>query len=668
MVDTQASDDAVQELRKVYELLHTCLDLRQKYMVRSCQRLEDDPRNKDDWKFYPSAEENVDTAAAVNSDFNFDACEIPGNHDYTFGMGTEGFYNVYQSKKDQLDDNPLYNVPGRKEFLEDLNIILETVSDRPTQSLTLKRLQYLESKWKMYILVNEFQELVDSKCMPYRDFYNVYKVDTHIHHDSSMTQMHLLRSMKTKLKQCPDEIVIEEEGKQKTLKEVFEELGLSRHDLNIDNLDTHAHRDSFNRFDNFLRHFNPVGQSKLRDIFMGTDNYLEGKYLAEISKEVISDLEVSKYQAAEYRLTLLGTSKDEWDKLAKWVVNHKIFSPNVRWLIQIPRLYQILKDANEVDSFHDIVRNAFEPLFEVTQDPSTHPELHILLQRVVGFDSVDDESLTEEKISLKNFPTPDKWNSKENPPYSYYIYYMYANIVSLNGWRKARGFSTFVFRPHSGEAGDTEHLASAFLTAFGINHGILLRNSTVLEYLYYLAQIGIAMAPLSNNVLFLTYDQSPFHQFFQRGLNVSLSTDDPLQFHFTRDPLMEEYAVAAQMWKLSSADMCEIARNSVIQSGWENCIKEEWIGKDWYKHGAEGNDMKKTNIPDIRLKYRQEALLNELDMLRRYAPRQSIDVTRAEKLGVLEHDLVGAATFRSDLKWQRSKTTNKVDREVDECK
>jgi AMP deaminase len=28
---------------------------------------------------------------------------------------------------------------------------------------------------------------------------------------------------------------------------------------------------------------------------------------------------------------------------------------------------------------------------------------------------------------------------------------------------------------------------------------------------------------------------------------VSISTDDPLQFHFTKEPLMEEYSIAAQV-------------------------------------------------------------------------------------------------------------------------
>ena len=33
---------------------------------------------------------------------------------------------------------------------------------------------------------------------------------------------------------------------------------------------------------------------------------------------------------------------------------------------------------------------------------------------------------------------------------------------------------------------------------------------------------------------------------------------------------MEEYSIAAQVWKLSSVDMCELARNSVLMSGFSH--------------------------------------------------------------------------------------------------
>ncbi len=60
---------------------------------------------------------------------------------------------------------------------------------------------------------------------------------------------------------------------------------------------------------------------------------------------------------------------------------------------------------------------------------------------------------------------------------------------------------TFVLRPHCGEAGDPDHLSSAFLTSHSISHGILLRKVPALQYLFYLKQIGLAMSPLSNNAL-----------------------------------------------------------------------------------------------------------------------------------------------------------------------
>ena len=35
---------------------------------------------------------------------------------------------------------------------------------------------------------------------------------------------------------------------------------------------------------------------------------------------------------------------------------------------------------------------------------------------------------------------------------------------------------------------------------------------------------------------------------------------------------MEEYSIAAQVWKLSPCDMCELAKNSVVMSGFEDHV------------------------------------------------------------------------------------------------
>ena len=49
---------------------------------------------------------------------------------------------------------------------------------------------------------------------------------------------------------------------------------------------------------------------------------------------------------------------------------------NVRWLIQVPRLYDIYRANNCVENFQQILTNLFQPLFEVTKDPNSHPSLH----------------------------------------------------------------------------------------------------------------------------------------------------------------------------------------------------------------------------------------------------------------------------------------------------
>jgi AMP deaminase len=208
-------------------------------------------------------------------------------------------------------------------------------------------------------------------------------------------------------------------------------------------------------------------------------------------------------------------------------------------------LSNVYHKSGLISNFMSMLSNIFRPLFEVTLNPNSNLKLYNALLKIGGFDCVDDESKPE--ISLHRLVSPEVWNKEENPPYSYYLYYLYANICVLNQLRASMGLNVFQFRPHCGEAGPLDHLMSAFLTAESISHGILLRKMPVGEYLYYLSQMGIAMSPLSNNSLFLEVNRNPMPSYFAKGLNISLSSDDPLQFHLTREALMEEYSVVAQV-------------------------------------------------------------------------------------------------------------------------
>lgn len=671
------------EVSAITSSVQRILDTRHRYIKLSLQGPTDNPKDDNNWKIYPAPpkpvwQKVVDQSAAetlpaqptdspdfrrdpivpppsrpstrkmgqdIGEDFIYDqvAPTEPDNSVMEYRLDASGVFQVYENSKAAELDQPIVNVPTLRQYYKDLDMITDIASDGPTKSFAFRRLQYLEGKFNLHHLVNEYQEVADSKAVPHRDFYNVRKVDTHVHHSACMNQKHLLRFIKSKMKKSPNEVVIFRDGKHLTLRQVFESINLTAYHLSIDTLDMHAHTDSFHRFDKFNLKYNPVGESRLREIFLKTDNYMKGRYLAEITKEVISDLESSKYQMVEWRLSVYGRSPGEWDKLASWVVDNKLYSPNVRWLIQVPRLYDVFRGSGNVNAFHEVIRNVFQPLFEVTKDPSSHPKLHLFLQRVVGIDSVDDESKPERRLYRK-YPTATEWDTTQNPPYSYWIYYLFANLTSLNVWRKQRGFNTFVLRPHCGEAGDPDHLAAAALCCHSISHGLLLRKVPLLQYIFYLEQIGIAMSPLSNNALFLTFERNPFPVYFRRGLNISLSSDDPLQFAFTKEPLIEEYAVAAQIYKLSPIDMCELAKNSVLQSGFEHAVKQQWLGPDYLLPGTAGNDMSKANVPNIRASYRHDTLLEELELIDRYsAPAAQPLDPQTPRVGADAHTLGSAA-------------------------
>ncbi|KAL8712420.1 MAG: hypothetical protein Q9220_003268 [cf. Caloplaca sp. 1 TL-2023] len=665
------------ELQEMSSMIQMVLDLRRKYIALSLQRPDDNPKDHPEWEVYPEPPKPVWTEDAampaspslsrsradsstwaeqglsrsrshaslacvaeeppkprpasparkqrkpgqdIGSDFDMSYFEpLPGQDDtMCYGLDHGSVYQVYEDVDKRNDGQAWIKVPTLREYYMDLNIVKEVSEDGPIKSFAFRELQILDGKFNLHALENSYAETMESKNVPHRDFYNVRKVDTHVHHSACMNSKHLLRFIKSKLKKAAGDKVMFRDGKEMTLQDAFDSLEMTAYDLSIDTLDTHAHTDSFHRFDKFNLKYNPVGSSRLREIFLKTDNYIRGRYLAELTREVIADLENSKYQMVEWRVSIYGRSLDEWDKLAAWVIDNGLVSHNVRWLIQIPRLYSLYKKQKIVGNFEQLIINVFQPLYEVTCDPSSHPKLHAFLHRVIGFDSVDDESKVERRYYRK-FPTPRNWDAPENPMYNYWIYYLWANMVSLNHWRKRRGFGTFVLRPHCGEAGDVEHLQSAVLCCHSISHGLLLRKASLLQYIFYLDQIGIAMSPLSNNALFLAYDRNPFQVYFRRGLNVSLSTDDPLQFAYTKEPLIEEYSVAAQICKLSGVDMCELAQHSVMQSGFEHELKQRWLGPNYNLPGVQGNNVAKTNVPNLREDFRHNTLEHERQMIARYA-------------------------------------------------
>jgi len=286
------------ELSTIYGKVQKILSLRRKYIQLSLQGPGDNPKDDPSWNIYPPPPEpawseehrklangtratnSVNNSMAnslvlspdqishapadpmaervpesdhnkgykkrkpgqhIGEDFNLeDVLPLPGPSSMIYQLDGNGVYQVFESEEAEQAQSPMVTVPTLREYYMDLEFILATSADGPNKSFAYRRLQYLEGKFNLYTLVNDYQETADSKKVPHRDFYNVRKVDTHVHHSACMNQKHLLRFIKSKMKKCPDEVVLFRDGKHLTLAEVFQSINLTAYDLSIDTLDMHV--------------------------------------------------------------------------------------------------------------------------------------------------------------------------------------------------------------------------------------------------------------------------------------------------------------------------------------------------------------------------------------------------------------------------------------------
>ncbi|XP_018015165.1 AMP deaminase 2-like [Hyalella azteca] len=278
----------IEDISKSSKLLVEALSLRERYMVWSQQTFPStaqrflreagvaDPRHEN----YPTLGDHHDTESKSIEDLDdyYErlvrwGSESPppfegGNHhpvhpprrDNPWSVPTpgdcgyklkfvDGVFQVYEDQASLDSDSPLpYSYPNLSRYITDLNLMCALIANGPVKSFCYRRLQYLLSKYQLHVLLNEMRELAAQKAVPHRDFYNIRKVDTHIHAASCMNQKHLLRFIKKAMKLHPDEVVCQgSDGKEMTLAQVFASMNLTAYDLSVDMLDMHADRNTFHR-------------------------------------------------------------------------------------------------------------------------------------------------------------------------------------------------------------------------------------------------------------------------------------------------------------------------------------------------------------------------------------------------------------------------------------
>ncbi|EKE39142.1 hypothetical protein ENUP19_0089G0040 [Entamoeba nuttalli] len=538
------------ERKVAAEKINSALQLRKKYQCVEVPKLI----NSIDHRYL--TKEGISVFPVHYSD-GIVPIELPKNDTTIYYEQKDGVFLVKLKENQENIFTPI----TLTEFIEDYKEILRIIDSGPAKTFSMERMQEMHHQFELHKIFS-FEKTNTGK-----DFFSAGKVDTHIHADSCFTEKELFRYIKSKYenKEIVHEIINKEGKKEKeTLKDMCK-----RKDININKLTLHKIGVKIYNYDRYK-------EDDLRTVFLNINNIMEGEYFADLVKTEMKHLEITNCYF-ELRLSINGKNENEWNLLAQWAKKWNVNSTHNKWIIQFPKRFVEIKGDNTLFTYSNFLSNLFKPLFEVSQNPQNNEILANFLEKVSGFDLVGDENEIEQIIGSDTF-NPTNWNKSVNPSYFIYMYYLYANIVSLNIYRMSRGLSTFDFRPHCGETGHYSHLAAAFLTVKGISHGIKLTDSPTLKYLYLLTQIGITMSPMANHLTQCQYNQNPFNNFFKRGLNVTLSSDEPLQIHRTQEPLMEEFAMAQQTWKFEDVDLVEMCNNSIKQSGFSLMKKTTLFG------------------------------------------------------------------------------------------
>lgn len=68
-------------------------------------------------------------------------------------------------------------------------------------------------------------------------------------------------------------------------------------------------------------------------------------------------------------------------------------------------------------------------------------------------------------------------------------------------------------------------------------------------------------------------------------------------------------------------------------------VRSYWLGPNYWKEGPEGNDIRRTNVPDIRVAYRFETLCQELTLITQAVQTEELETIQEEDSLIMSSSL-----------------------------
>ena len=174
-----------------------------------------------------------------------------------------------------------------------------------------------------------------------------------------MTCTHLLDFMRRKAISNGNDVVVMRGKEPITLSQLFRDKDIDFETLSVSQLDMRMREHMFFRFDHFNRAIAPKADHELRAVFLKSRNHIGGTYFADVLKEVSHRAgRGAGVTAMEPRVSVYGQQRSEWSSLAKWWKATGLNAlPNMKWMVQFPRLFTLFAKSGSVKTFEEFLHN-----------------------------------------------------------------------------------------------------------------------------------------------------------------------------------------------------------------------------------------------------------------------------------------------------------------------
>lgn len=239
---------------------------------------------------------------------------------------------------------------------------------------------------------------------------------------------------------------------------------------------------------------------------------------------------------------------------------------------------------------------------EIFVDPQAHMKRGVDLHAVMsGIHSALEQARTELRLSSKLIPcflrdlTPDFASQTLEMLLAYRDWIWAVGLDSSEKGRPPELFQDVFDRArtqglltvaHAGEEGPPEYIWQALerLKVLRIDHGVrCLEDESLVQHLAH-TQIPLTICPLSNVKLNVcqSLDRHPVKRLLQRGLCVSIHSDDPAYFG---GYITKNYLAVQRALNLQPTDILQLARNGVKASFLSDTEKET-LFRDIQEHAS----------------------------------------------------------------------------------